>query len=197
MPGEESAMRSSLTHAVPLALLLLLAAAALAADLRWGGLAQLVNQPAVQRELQVTAEQKARLTSVADELQASRASHKQSRDSLAKILTAEQIDRLEQVRLHVLDGLALEEPAMADQLNLSADQRMSLKTAVAENAADEREMDDVMKRARFPNAKSRRDFIKKYRVKANERLLRILTFPQKERFQKLKGKPLLEPVEAP
>ena len=146
-------MRSSLTHAVPLALLLLLAAVALAADLRWGGLAQLVNQPAVQRELQVTAEQKARLTSVADELQGSRASHKQSRDSLAKILTAEQIDRLEQVRLHVLDGLALEEPAMADQLNLSADQRMSLKMAVAENAADEREMDDVMKRCAVPQCK--------------------------------------------
>jgi Spy/CpxP family protein refolding chaperone len=190
-------MRSLLIHTAPIALVVLLAAVALAADLRWGELAQLVALPSVQSELHITPDQKVRITSLADELQGSSASRSQARDALAKILTAEQLDRLEQASLQVLDGLALEEPAMGDQLKLSDDQRKAVKTVVAENAADEREMNDVMKRARFPNAKSRRDFVKKYRLKASERFLRVLTPPQKEQFQKLKGKPLSEPVEAP
>jgi hypothetical protein len=190
-------MRLLMIHAVTIALLLLIAVPALAVDLHWGRIAQLVANPGVQRELHLTPAQKSQLTSVVDELQDSRAAHTQARDALSKVLTADQIKRLEEVRLHVLDGLSLEDPAIADQLNLSADQRKSLKKAVAENATDEREMNDVMKRARFPNPKSRRDFVKKYREKASERLKSFLTGLQKEQFQKLKGKPLVEPVELP
>jgi hypothetical protein len=184
-------------HAMTIASFLFFAVAAMAVDLKWGGIAQLVAHPGVQRELHVTPAQKSQLASLAGELEQSKASHKQASDALSKVLTAEQMERLEQVRLQVLDGLALEDPELADQLKLSTDQRKLLKKVVAECAADEREMNDVMKRARFPNPKSRRDFIKKYREKASQRFKSILTPPQKELFAKLKGKPLPEPVEPP
>lgn len=178
--------------ALILVVMLAVTGVALGAELWRARLVDIAAHPDVRREIGLTLEQGRELDEVIKHLNQVAAPDPQTRSEITKLLKSDQVKRLEQIRLQVLNGFALEDPEIVKTLGLNDSQRKRLDEAIKNNAAAERTMLDVMKRARFATAEARRRFVEKYRDAASERLLNTLTDEQKTQFQTMKGKPFSE-----
>jgi hypothetical protein len=172
-----------------LILLHLVARAVRADDYRRSKLLDLVARRDVRREIGATPSQIKQLDEVIERVKRDDLPVDKSRSEITRMLTPNQADRLTELILQTLDGRALEDPKIVEVLNLDEDQQRRVGKAKKANAESEREMLDVMKRARFATADARRQFVEKYHKAANERLLSILSDKQKAHFLELKGKP--------
>ena len=162
---------------------------------RRGQLVDLAAHPEVRREIKVTSDQEPRLNEVVSQLKTKKVRHLEARAEIAKVLKPDQVQRLDQVRLQVLDGLALDDPEVVKTLGLDAERMHRLDEARKVNAVEEDKMADVMKRARFRSAEDRNAFIAKYHKAAGERLAAVLSDEQKAKFREMKGR-AIDKVEA-
>jgi hypothetical protein len=178
--------------ALILVVMLAVTGVALGAELWRARLADIAAHPDVRREIGLTLEQGRELDEVIKRLNQDAAPDPQTRSEITKLLKSDQVKRLEQIHLQVLNGFALEAPEIVKTLGLNDSQRKRLDEAIKNNAAEERTMLEVMKRSRFATAEARRRFVAKYRDAASGRLLNILTEEQKTQFQAMKGKPFSE-----
>jgi hypothetical protein len=160
----------------------------------WSSIKDLLGNSTVLHELEIGPAQQAKLEETLRALDSQKPTSPELWQAIGKTLSAEQLKRLQQIQLQALNGLALEDPEIAATLHLSPAQKASVQEAAKANAKDEQEMEDVMKRVRFPTEESRKKFIQKYRERASDRLLAILTPSQKELLQEMMGKKLREPI---
>jgi len=169
----------------------------------------LLDSEAVQKELALTAEQKAALQNVRDEQSAAdqaffagfmgispdemqrrleqRASNLRSK--IQKVLTPQQTARLSEINLQVVGFRALSYDDVAKALGLTADQKQQLK-----NLSDEshRKIDELTATIRIDqlSKQQRADLRKKQDdivAQRKEKSLSLLTDEQKARFEKLQG----------
>lgn len=149
----------------------------------WG---VLLARQDVRGELKFGAEE----SKQADDLLAAHAAEEKTlRETAAKLFSAEQIQRLQQLGWQAAEGYALLDPLVAKELKFTSKQQVALEEAQAANAAKHAEMQDFLRRARFRSAEARDAYIEEYRAVASGRLLAVLTDEQDAKLAELAGKP--------
>jgi Spy/CpxP family protein refolding chaperone len=110
---------------------------------------------------------------------------KLAKEKLGEILLPHQIERLEEISLQQRGVAALNDEAIANQLNLTAQQKQRLETVVRENAESMRErMQGVFQSG---DRDKMREQINELRAEVEAQVLAVLTREQRERFEKMKG----------
>jgi Spy/CpxP family protein refolding chaperone len=169
----------------------------------------LLTAEAVQKELALTDDQKARLQKLRNERTAEGQAFfakfmglpqsemerrmeeraKESRQNIAKILTPDQSARLDEINIQVVGIAALGFESVAEKIGLTDGQKIQLK-----NLADEtgRRLVELFptNQTQLRDPKARQERRKKQdeiKAERNDKALAILTEEQKSKFEKLKG----------
>jgi len=151
----------------------------------WAGLLQ---DEAVQKEVNITAEQQAAIQKIVggklDKPEAVEA-------AIRKLLDEAQIARVEQLDWRREGGYAIFRFPVAQALELTEQQKQALRAAYKVNESSHQEMRDFMARARFASREAMEDYVAGFRDKANARLLVVLTDEQAAKLKEMLGKPLV------
>jgi Spy/CpxP family protein refolding chaperone len=164
--------------------------------------AELATLPDVQNELKLTDEQKIRVTEIHDGLRDDRRalfgtgfgrfseirtkSEELNREAAKKVdelLDESQRTRLQQIFVQQNGPRSLLDPAVADSLGLSEEQKSKLAAAREENGRD-------FEAAFAQHGREWRQHARDLVAKGDERLLAVLTDEQRDRLETLKGEPL-------
>jgi Spy/CpxP family protein refolding chaperone len=170
----------------------------------------LVNNEKVQKELEITPEQKTKIEALGKEMRSNmpdfgglrdlsdderqakmeenrKKMEKVMQDAQAKlkeILLPNQLDRLNQIRIQAAGTMILMDPAVQKDLGITDDQKAKMKTI----------NDDARKQGRklFENAspedrQANMDKMQKLRKETDEKVMDILTADQKTKLEKMKG----------
>lgn len=146
----------------------------------------LLNMEAIQKELEIVDDQKARIRAAAEEIREEVAKQMVAlaKKKLEEILTAEQIDRLKQIQLQMAGSRALADPEVQSKLGLTDEQK--------ERLVKLRETYDEQRRAMFSGPRDeeqdRRAQFEKMRNEQIEAAMQVLTAEQKEKFEQMKGR---------
>ena len=159
----------------------------------------LASNEAVQKELKLSVEQKKSLeTLVAEQREAFQSSQEASpeerreqfrkagekaRTKVKEILNSDQQKRLEQIRLQQAGLLAVAEPEVAKQLNLTSDQQKQVTEIVEKGREQFRQSFQGGQGDREERAQR----MTKLREEQNEKLSAVLTAEQKEQWKKMLG----------
>jgi Spy/CpxP family protein refolding chaperone len=114
----------------------------------------------------------------------------ENRERVAKILTPEQVKRLNEINIQVVGAGALSFDDVAKKLDLTADQKTKLKKVAEESRRKLSEL-NAPNNGRPVAAENRQNFMKKLSEITAERKnqsMAVLTADQKAKFEKLKGK---------
>ena len=155
-----------------------------------GDVANLIANPAVQRELKLTGVRKENAVEAAARLARQGASHERCDAELSKVLDPQQVRRLHEIRYRVLDALAVLDPEVSARLALTPVQKRKLDEARATGDREWDELSETIKRTRFRNPEQPRKLVESYLQRVNESLLTVLTEGQRARFQEMKGTPM-------
>jgi Spy/CpxP family protein refolding chaperone len=165
-----------------------------------GGTLMLLQNAEVQKEIDLVADQKEKLTAIAKELQDARPANRgnmtdeertKMREGMQKIqkkaeavLLPHQLERVKQIQLQqqlaMMPGMALASEEVAKTLELTDDQKAKVKTL----------NDDAMKAMRdmfTPGQRPDRTKMQEARTETEKKLMDILTTDQKAKLEKLKG----------
>lgn len=128
----------------------------------------LVQNPAVQKELNITEEQ---LKKLPDAVQ----------KALAEVLDAKQVARLKQINLQQRGATALFDPAVAAQLKISDSQKEQIKTVMAESRKEMAEL--------FKQGRGRESFEKMatLRKESQEKVEKVLSDEQRKAYKEMLG----------
>ena len=157
----------------------------------------LVQNPDVQKELEVVDDQKTKLTDLASQERTAmggmrdlsqedrQAKVKQLQDDfqkkLADILLPKQMDRLKQIQLQLEGPRALANPDVVKALNLTDEQKEKIKTITDEAQAKNQEATQGLR------GTERRAKMQDLNKDLTDKLLAVLTPDQAAQFDKLKG----------
>jgi hypothetical protein len=200
-------MRVALKGALTMCLAVGLMTAAYAQQGR-GGLAGLLTNPSVKKELKLTDDQ---LTKVQDALGKVQEKHKDSftkflqmskeeqrkvvrsftedyNKAVASVLDANQVKRFKQIQWQLAGVGALEDPELQKSLKLSDDQQKKL-TAMFEEFSKK-----VQELSQGGNVEGQREKFEKIRKDTEEKANGVLTDEQKKQWKEMQGEPFkLEP----
>jgi Spy/CpxP family protein refolding chaperone len=139
-----------------------------------GGPGMLLRSEQIQKELKLTDEQKEKVKALAAE---PRGNRQDMEKKIAEILKPEQVERLKQIRLQMGGAAALANREVVKALGLSDDQVAKLK---AIQDAARAKMQDVPR-------EERRAKMAEMRKETMDKAIEVLTPPQREKYEKLKG----------
>jgi hypothetical protein len=167
--------------------------------------ARLAALPEVETELKLTDDQKSKIKAISEQLvtdtrglfggggdpsETREKMEQLNKDASAKVdavLDATQQKRMQQIEIQVNGAGALNNPAVADQLKLTDDQKKQLAEARDANFQTIR---DAMGDMGSMSREERQAKGAEMRKAADEKLLAVLTDQQKTEFEALKGAPL-------
>ena len=165
-------------------------------DFGQGGPAGLVAIPAVQEELNLTADQKQKLEAARGDRSSLRDLSREERqkkiqemakkaeETIKTVLDEKQQKRLEELHIQSEGGSALVRAEVAEKLGLEQAQKDKIKQIQQQNASTDRaslrNATQEERRKAFAEARERRE-------KMNADLLAVLTPAQKESFEKMQG----------
>ncbi len=170
-----------------------------------GGMFVLLRLEQVQKELNLSDEQKEKIKELAKEMMPGRPSEGQApspedrrammekvQKKLAEILKPEQLERLKQIQLQAQGAAALGNPEVVKTLGITDDQRAKLKTLRDEADGKRREligsMRDLSREERREKMAENQEKIRQIQKELMEKALAVLTPEQREKFEKLQGK---------
>jgi transposase len=165
--------------------LLVLPAVQASEALEGGQLLDLARRSAVQKELKLTAAQQADIVALVNKANTANLQADEANTALEKVLQAQQLNRLRQIRYQLLGGAACIDPAVQKALGLSAEVIRRIQT---QWESDELSLQMVLKVARFRSAEARHQFILKTRQDNGKKLLDLLTQEQRDQYNKLQGR---------
>jgi Spy/CpxP family protein refolding chaperone len=168
----------------------------------------LLRSEVVQKDLQLTDDQKSSIGKLYDNVRVSLARlqglspeerrtkmqelRKDQEEKVSSILDAKQKARVKEIELQQLGGFALADKAVAEALKLTDDQVNKIKELTD---GFNKEMRDAFQAARNGgDATAARDTFTKIRKEGSEKLLAILTDEQKASFEKMKGAKIVLPA---
>jgi Spy/CpxP family protein refolding chaperone len=181
---------------------------------RGGGLAML-RMPEVQTELKLTDDQKTKVSALSEKIQAERrnsgqnfrdlsdeerqkmmAERRASEDKqLGEILNADQMKRYHQLQLQQTGMMAVTQKEVADQLNLTADQKTKIQEIVA---AQQAEMRSAFQGGGGGGDRSAmREKMMAMRKQTDDKIAAVLTDDQKNKWKELVGAPFTFPTGGP
>ncbi len=162
------------------------------------GLLALATQQSVKEELKLTDDQLKVITPLAEKqreggrgMRDATAEQRQkvqeqiaaNEKSLAEVLQPDQLKRLKQIALQQQGALAVARPAVAEDLQLTAEQKDKIKTM-------QQDVQDKMREAmQAGNREEARSKMTELRKSTNEKVLELFTDEQKTKWKELTGEP--------
>jgi hypothetical protein len=178
---------------------------------------QLLQMESVQKELELVDDQKAKFKEVGDDLRAQftklrdlpqaereakqaelmKTIHEKIEKAVSEVLLPHQSERLRELALQRLGALALGDPKVQEDLQITADQKNQLKTIQESMQAKQQELRSGFTSLRNLDDDARRKAMQEMRPKieafrtamddAGKQALAVLTPAQQESFEKMKG----------
>lgn len=168
-----------------------------------GSLLMLLQNEQVQKEIELVADQKEKITALNKETQDARAAARADMANLSQeerqakmkeaaektekkvegILNPKQLKRMEQIQLQVQGGVALSNPKVVKALALTDDQQAKIKTI---NDDSRKAMAD-MRSGGGPPSDEDRAKMQKSMKETETKLMDVLTADQKGKLEKMKG----------
>lgn len=168
-----------------------------------GSLLMLLQNEQVQKEIELMADQKEKVTALNKETQDARAAARAEMANLSQeerqakmkeaaektekkvegILNPKQLERMEQIQLQVQGGVALSNPKVVKALALTDDQQAKIKTI---NDDARKAMADMRSGGGRPSAEDR-DKMQKSIKETEKKLMDVLTADQKDKLETMKG----------
>ncbi len=110
---------------------------------------------------------------------------------LEKILLPHQLERLEQIRIQLMGIRALEDPEVAEKLNITDAQKEKIRQVQEQAREKMREAFQGMRggQGQRPDPQAMREQFTKLREQIEKDVLAVLTPEQKKKFEELKGEP--------
>lgn len=147
-----------------------------------------VRSSVVQERLKLSTEQKKEIERVTGrDFQ-----RQQMEDAIKKVLTAEQKTLLKQVLLQREGPTALVLPEVAQELKLTGEQRTSIQKVMDDRRAQLMAVGDKLRERTLDFQKSTKETAR-INTESNERLLAVLTEPQRQAWNAMIGPPLPAP----
>jgi Spy/CpxP family protein refolding chaperone len=170
-----------------------------------GGGLFLLRLDQVQKELNLSDEQKEKIKELAKNLMPGRppegqrpsredrqAMIEKTRKKLAEILKPEQMERFKQIEIQVQGAAALMDPEVAKTLAITEDQKAKLKALRDEAGEKIRKIFDSMRDLSPEEREAKRtenqEKMRQMQKEVMEKALAVLTSDQREKFEKMKGK---------
>jgi Spy/CpxP family protein refolding chaperone len=163
----------------------------------------LASHEKVQSELNLTGEQKQQLAEIRDSMREKMRALREQGDGegrgarrkiaedaaakLAEILDDDQEKRLAGILIQVDTGASLDDPYVAEQLNLTDEQKMKLEEA---RQANRRAMRETFAQGQDLSREERRAKMQELRTTAEENVKAVLTSEQQAKLEELKGEPV-------
>jgi Spy/CpxP family protein refolding chaperone len=135
----------------------------------------LLQNEQVQKELQLTEEQKQKLQGLGREMRDNRGA---MQAKVAEILQPSQVERLKQIRLQVGGPMAVLQPDVAKDIELTDEQRGKIKAIMEQGRA--KAFGDL-------SPEQRREKMQQVRKEHAAKVLEVLTPQQREKLDTLKG----------
>jgi Spy/CpxP family protein refolding chaperone len=161
-----------------------------------GGMMMLA--PELQKELKITAAQKASIEKIMKEMQAQPRNGGNNREAFQKyqtrimnVLSASQKARLNQIQLQMRGGSAFLDPTVQKQLGITAAQKTKL-TSLRE--ASQKEMRAKFESARKANKPMDPAVMQKMRAAQDAKYMAVLSAAQKAKWKTMTGKPFAMPA---
>lgn len=174
---------------------------------RLGDGSALVMRPDVQRDLKLTDQQKGQVDGLMQRMrsrieairgqgqqpgggnmQAFAEIQRETSEGINRILTEQQRKRLGEIRLQLAGPMALAQPEVQTQLNLTQQQRSQLRELQAANVQKNREMMERARAGQLDRTQIRAER-EKLQKEATESMLKILTAEQAARWRQMQGAP--------
>jgi hypothetical protein len=179
---------------------------------------QLLQMEAVQKELELVDDQKAKFKTVGDDLreqfsklrdlpqaeqEAKRAElfktiHEKIEKAIQEVLLPHQSERLQELAIQRMGALALGDPTVQQQLQITDDQKAQLRSIQDSIQAKQQELrsgftnmrnlDDDARRKAFQEMRPKLDAFRTAMDEAGKQALAVLTSAQQESLEKMKGK---------
>jgi Spy/CpxP family protein refolding chaperone len=166
--------------------------------MRMGGMGGgMLMIPELQKELKITAAQKASIDKIMKEMQAvprdkmNRETAEKFMTRMNNVLSATQKTRLKQIQLQMQGGSALLNPDVQKQLGITAAQKTKLG---AVRDASQKEMRAKMEAARKANKPIDPTAMQKMRKAQDAKYLAVLSATQKAKWNSMIGKPFAMPA---
>jgi len=177
-----------------------------------GGGIGMLRTPEVQTELKLTDEQKTKVTALSEKLQSERRGQGQNFQDLSaeerqkmmadrraaedkqlgEILNADQMKRYHQLQLQQTGMMAVTQKDVADQLNLTADQKTKIQEIVSAQQAEMRSM--FQGGGGGGDRSAMREKMMAMRKQTDDKIAAVLTDDQKSKWKELTGAPFTFPA---
>ena len=169
-----------------------------------GGMIALLNLEPLQKELNLTDEQKEKIKELAKEMRPPRRSEgegpspderrtmmEKAQKKLAEILKPEQLQRLKEIQLQAMGPAALGNPQVVKALGITDEQGAKIKTLLDEGQRKRRElfgsMRDLLREDRREKMAENQGKLRQIQKELMDKALAVLTPEQREKFRQAQG----------